>query len=307
MKAVSPVVSAALLGGLVLAVCLSSTSAQDPARQLGPYHGAVLRWKEDITLAAPVERQVAALHVEEGDPVTPGDVLMELDRAEAELAVAERRAAVARAEAEVALQEALLDESRAQLDAARYLRTKNAISEEEYRQAEVRVQVQEQRVLAAKRDLEQAKVALQQAELLLARHTIKSPIRGIVMRLFYRQGAYIDRSGQNGLRVCRLVRTDVIRAVVHVPLADSVRISRGAPVLFRLDMPQLRGTELASRTFRGRVTFLAEIDPVDGTRELWADIDNPDGVLQENMLGTLMVHPGTRPPTTARRSGSLRR
>lgn len=293
--------TAVVLGSLVLLATGSRVSAQRKPEALGPFAGAVLRWKEDITLAAPVERQVVALHVDEGDVVTRGQVLVELDDAEAALAVSERQAAVARAEAEVALQQALLDESLAQLEAARYLRNKNAISEEEYRQAEVRVKVQRQRVVAAERDLAAAKVALQQAELLLARHKIKSPINGTVMRVFYRTGAFLDRSGQNGLRVCRIVRTDVIRAIVRVPLQEAIRIPRGARAVFKVEMPQLRDTPLSERSFEGQVTFLAEIDPVDGTQEVWADIRNDGGLLQADMLGTLTVFLPPVPERTARR------
>lgn len=292
------VCAAALLLGAALSY---ESPAQAPSDGLGPYAGAVLSWKEDITLAAPFERQIALLHVDEGDIVKKDEVLVELDDAEAALAVAEREAAVARAEAEVALQQALLDESYAQLDAARYLRNKNAISEEEFRQAEVRVKVQRQRVIAAEKDLAAARVSLDQAKLILSRHKIKSPVDGTVLRVFYRQGAFVDRGSEHGLRLCRLVRTDVLRAIVRVPLRDAVRISRGAAAVFQIDMPQLQDTPLSARTFKGRVTFLGDIDPVDGTQEVWADIQNEDNLLQANMLGTLRIFgSGAAPRTVAK-------
>ena len=172
---------------------------------LGPYDGVVLDWKQRAVIASRFERQVVELAVEEGDYVKQGDVLARLDDQEAKLAVEERKAATSRARAEVALQRALLEESIAQLEANQYLREKNAISPEEYRQSQVRVQVQRQRVVAAERDLDQAEVALRQAQLLYEEHTIRSPMNARVVRVFYRKGSFVDRSGEHGMRLFELV------------------------------------------------------------------------------------------------------
>ncbi len=288
------------IAGLVVALASGGWSRAEPPLAdepgvLGPYDGVVLSWKQDITLAARFDRQLVELRVDEGDLVSAGDLLARLDDAEARLAVAERKAAVERAKAEVALQKALLEESRAQLEANAYLRRKNAISQEEYRQSEVRVQVQQQRVVAAERDLEQATVALAQAELLLQMHSIHSPINGRVVRVFYRRGAFIDRTGENGMRLFRIVNVDVLRAVARVPLADTLQVRRGQPVQFQVDMPSLRDTDLARKVFHGKVTFLGQIDPVDGTREIWADIRNEGRLLEAHMVGRLSILTGSQP------------
>ncbi len=262
---------------------------------LGPYDGVILSWKEDVTLAARFDRQLVELRVEEGDDVRAGDLLGRLDDEEAKLAVAERRAAVERAKAEVELQKALLEESQAQLEANAYLRQKNAISQEEYRQSEVRVHVQQQRVVAAERDLEQAKVALAQAELLLRMHSVRSPIDGRVVRVFYRRGAFVDRTGENGMKLFRIVNVDVLRAKARVPIEDALRVRRGAPVQFQVDMPSLRDSELRQTVFHGRVTFLGEIDPVDGTREIWADVVNEGRKLEAQMVGRLSILSSRQP------------
>jgi RND family efflux transporter MFP subunit len=284
-------VRASVVLAIVPVALLMTAFAQGPAPSgtLGPYT-TVLAWKDDIQVAAPLERHVSEILVQEGDLVQEGQPIVLLDDAEAKLQVAERQAALQRAEVEVALQEALLREGQAQLEAQRYLREKNAISPEEYRQAIVRVDVQAQRVKAAQRELEQAKVALDQAQLTLERHTVRSPISGRIVEVLQRKGSFLDRQSPPGLRVCRVVRVDVLRAVAYVPLRDAVHLRPGLPVELRLRMKSLEGTPLGKRRFSGHLTFLGEVDGTGERRQVWADVANPDGVLEAQMFCDMYVH-----------------
>lgn len=112
----------------VIAVEVRSVAFSDPVEALG-----TLKARESVTLTAKVTETVSAVHFEDGQVVSQGDLLVELTNAEEQALIAEGQARLAEAERQYervkslagqrSAAESLLDERRRDLDAARALLT----------------------------------------------------------------------------------------------------------------------------------------------------------------------------------------
>lgn len=216
-------------------------------------------WHGTATLEAEAEAEVVArvggivetIHVEEGDAVRAGDVLLELDRAELELEVARARAEVDRLAADHARSVAM--------------RKKELIS----REAHDRIRY----TLAA------AEAALAQAELQLRHATVRAPITGTVTARHVKLGNLIERHQP----VLHIARFTPLLAVVHVPERDLRRLAPGQPAELALDA-------WPERSFSGRVQRVSPVvDPETGTARVTIEVDAGQPELRPGMFARVRV------------------
>ena len=142
---------------------------------------------------------VAKLHVDAGDRVAPGQVLVELD---AELQTLELR----RREAELRQIEAALADSRRRLDEAERVRSANAISESEIATRRATVD-RDAAALAA------AQAAVQQQRSIVGRLSVKAPFAGVVSQRIAAVGEWINP----GDALLELIETNNLRFDFRVP------------------------------------------------------------------------------------------
>ncbi len=251
---------------------------------------------EDVDVPAEDSGALGVLHAEEGDLVEAGDRLatlddtaatLELERAESELEVARDLASndarIRFAEKAVAVAE------------AEYQRAKNSIAK--FEKAVSQTELDRLRLAAEKTviEVELAKREQHAAELearvkndvvRLARHyverrKINAPITGIVVQVNRRPGEWVETAET----VFRMVRVNRLRAEAFVDARLVSRQMAGRRVSVSLERAGKVG-----QTFSGKLVFVSpEINPVNGQVRIWAEVDNPDLILQPGQQASMVI------------------
>jgi HlyD family secretion protein len=259
---------------------------------------------------APVPTTVRRLLVKEGDHVKQGQLLLQLDDAEARSQAARALAQLKRAQAdlnavenggtqeEVLTLDAQLVKARAErdaaqrnLDAVRSLQQKNAASPGEVKDAENRVQAAQadlQLVQQKQKDRysqpEVAKVEAQKSEAqaaydaaqdVLAKSNVRAPFDGVVYALPVRQGVYVQ-AGELLLQEADLSRV-LVRAFVDEP--DVGRLAPGQKIEVTWDA-------VLGRIWQGTLNAVPSVVKLRGTRnvgETTTILENDDFKLLPNV------------------------
>jgi HlyD family secretion protein len=274
---------------------------------------------------APSATSVSKVYVKEGDAVKLGQLLLQLDDADARAGAARALAQVRAAEAdlkniqsggtreEVITNQAELTRARSELAAAqrnleavRKLQQTGASSPAELRDAEARLRSAQTQVSLleqkttnrfsgselerAKAALEQARAAYAAAQEVLSKFNIRSTISGNVYSLPVKQGAFVN-PGDLLAQVADL-RHLMVRAFVDEP--DLGRVAQGQPVKITWDA-------LPGRSWQGSVTQVPSTVAVRGSRtvgEVTSQIDNSDRKLLPNTNVSVVI-------TTAQHDNAL--
>jgi cobalt-zinc-cadmium efflux system membrane fusion protein len=144
-------------------------------------------------------------------------------------------------------------------------------------------------VLAARRDLDDARAALAAAEAALGvigtgadstgRYTLRSPIAGVIVR----RGATVGQLVGAEATLFEVVDTSAMWAEIDLPEFDLPGIAAGAHVTLRVD-------GLGERVFSGELGYVAPvIDPRTRTVAGRVALQNPDGLLRANAFGEATV------------------
>ena len=259
---------------------------------------------------APAPTTVKAVLVHEGDQVKPGQLLLELDDADARKQAAQAQAQIRDAEANLAAiehggsQEEVLttqaqlttakadrDTAQRNLDALKQLQQKGAASAGEVQDAQVRLETAQAQVnlfqqklssrysspevARAQALLDQARAAYSAAEDLLQHSAVKAPRAGTVYFLPVKQGAFVD-AGAMLVQVAALQDVQV-RAFVDEP--DIGRLGLGEKVTVTWDA-------MPGRSWTGSVSQVPTTVVKNGTRtvgEVICDVSNQDRKLLPNV------------------------
>ena len=210
--------------------------------------------KTQVDLQSEVTARILKIHVEEGDLVTKGQLLVELDEVQF-------RGAVDRAEALLTSQQASVlqatvnrDQAGRALNRALELKrtTPTLISDEAVEQAQQSFDVAEANLKASEAQLAQSRASLSEARDNLARTKLYAPIAGRVVRLAVEEGEVAvpgTFSRDVGL-LMRIADLSVIQALVKVDETDVVRLALGDSVSVSIDA-------FPDSQFAGRVTRIA--------------------------------------------------
>ncbi len=186
---------------------------------------------EVITLSPDVSGWVRELNVADTTRVKEGDVILQVDRARYEAALAKAKASLASAKATLSLKE---HESN-----RRGRLTNRAISEEERDSARLEAEV-------ARADVQQAEAAVQSAQLDLDRTRLVAPADGSILNMHLSQGNYVTA----GTAVMALIKDDSFYLSAYFQETKLQHVRPGDPVQITL----MSGNE----DFKGRVVGIGQ-------------------------------------------------
>lgn len=209
---------------------------------------AGLEAEEDIVIAAETTGPVQSLRFEEGDRVTDGEVLMEIDPETI-------KSALRRDQENLAVIERKL---------------------ERYRNLEKEGLVSRQDVDDLENSLVSAREALKTTKLQFKKSQPRSPLTGHVDELYVDRGEYVDP----GKPLVRLLKVDRLKVMADVPEKDIIYLSVGQKV-------KIIPARIHSETIEpvvGQISFIAyAADDVTRTYRTKIMIDNP-GNLRPGMI-----------------------
>ncbi|MEW6357654.1 MAG: efflux RND transporter periplasmic adaptor subunit [Planctomycetota bacterium] len=278
-----------------------------------------------VSVFSEVEGELKKLLVDEGDAVTQGQVIAQIDpeeleaaheRYKAALGVMSARAAQINApprpeelqKAKTQLDEANVRKQRAEADYTRQkeLFQRNISSRELLDAAEMSFAVATAQFNVAKADLDlvekgareeernvlaaqvkEADTQVHLAELRLRKATIKAPIAGIVDKRYFDQGAYVDTDKP----IFRIVDIRTVKVLANIPERDVAGTQAGMNVEVEVDA-------YPGRVFAGEVRRISPTVAADSrTAEIEVAIPNKEMQLKPGMFARVRIIVGEKKDT----------
>jgi len=238
----------------------------------------------DAVRTAEVRARVSGILLEktyqEGADVKAGDVLFKIDPAPLEAARDNAAAALARAEA-------TLHQSETQLTRYESLVSSNAVSKQNFDNAESAVKV-------AAAELKAAEAALKTAELNLGYATVTAPIAGRTSKAIVTEGALVGEDGPT--LMATIQQLDPIYLDFTQSSADMIALNRA---MKNGELSQVEPGKAAAQllledgseyALPGKILFSeATVDQTTGMVSLRAEFPNPDRVLLPGMFARVRV------------------
>jgi membrane fusion protein (multidrug efflux system) len=206
---------------------------------------------ESVEVTSKASNTVTAIRFEEGEEVERGEVLVQMDDAQARAALAEAQASLAR--------------SKSQYDRSSDLQSRQALSVAELEQVEASLKGDEARVAAAQARLDDT--------------VIRASFNGRTGFRHVSVGSFVSP----GTMITTLDDTSIIKLDFTVPETNLFVLRRGLPVT-------AVAAGLPDRKFTGTVTNMdSRVDPVTRSVTVRASLANPDGVLRQGMFMTVSL------------------
>jgi HlyD family secretion protein len=207
--------------------------------------------KTSVDISADITGRIIRIAVREGDEVSKGQFLIQIDPAEYQAAVTRAQAVVASTEATVLQTRANRDQAEREWKRAYQLTElgPNLIAPATAEQARTAFDVAEATYQSTRAQLEQSRASLQAARDNLSKTRLISPISGRVVRLAVEEGEVAvpgTFSRETGL-LMTVADLSVILAKVQVDETDVVRLAQDDSVEITIDA-------YPDTTFTGRVT-----------------------------------------------------
>jgi multidrug resistance efflux pump len=127
-----------------------------------------------------------------------------------------------------------------------------------------------------------ARKELEAAVDMVERHKIRSPLTGMVVKLFHHKGEWVQPNNANGDPVVHVVRLDKVR------IEGYANIREVAPAAIAGQRVEVDVTFAPGRRkpFKGDVVFVSPVIQANGLYQVWAEVSNE----QEN--GQWLLRPG---------------
>jgi HlyD family secretion protein len=201
--------------------------------------------KTDVQISAYIPAKITKLPVEEGDVVTRGQLLVQLDDTE-------YRAAVNRSRAELTSAGASMEQAQLVFNRQKELFGKKLSSEEQYDMARTDLDL-------AKARHQQATASLDQAKYNLSKTTMTSPMDGIVTSLNAEVGEIVMVGTMNNPGTVIMTVSDMseIETEVEVDETDIAQVALGQETEISVDA-------YPDTTFEGRVTEIGHTARISG-------------------------------------------
>ncbi|MSO19086.1 MAG: efflux RND transporter periplasmic adaptor subunit [Acidobacteria bacterium] len=312
-----PAVETAVVPDAPLAI-QSLVVSTEPVRREVEIVGT-LAGDQEVVVSSEVSGLVKVVRADLGDSVAQGQILIEMDATEYELAVARQRAALQEVLAQLGMQNATAKipeltgtssvrravaeaaDAKANFDRAQSLKTDGVLSQAAYDSAEARERtsqanysaaLEQARNLVARVDNLRAQLGL--AEQDLANTRVKAPFAGTIRERLVEVGQYVREQTP----LAAIASTNPLKLRADVPERFFPYVKAGADV--RVSVEAYSG-----ETFLGKITRLAgAVNPQSRTFSVEARVENGarrlrPGLFARAILDTDQVDPMMRVPATA--------
>ncbi len=213
-----------------------------------------VRPQTKVDLSSDITGKIVKLAVKEGQMVTKGQFLLQIDAQQAEAAVERMQASVASARAQLAQANANFAQARASYDRMAKMKQSSPllISDEQMEQLRTTSDVNKAQYDAAKHSVDQSSALLRDAQSALGKTSIYAPMSGRVTRLVVENGETAIQGTMNKDAATLLTIADmsVLETRVKVDETDVARISVGDSAVIQIDA-------FPDTTFVGKVTKIS--------------------------------------------------
>jgi HlyD family secretion protein len=227
-----------------------------------------VRPQTKVDLSADITGKITILSVKEGQMVSKGQFLLQIDPQQAEATVTRAEAAMAAAQAQAAQSKANLIQSQKSLERMSAMKKTNAqlVSDEQMEQLRTSVDVNEAMLESSTHLVEQSRAALKEARTMRGKTTIYAPMAGRVTRLNVEAGETAIQGTFNKDAATLLTISDmsVLETKVKVDETDVARISIGDSAVVQIDA-------FPDTTFVGKVTKISNSSVKGATVQQSAD------------------------------------
>ncbi len=244
--------------------------------------------------------RLVAMLKQEGDRVSQGEMIAQLDEVNARLASGQARAALEVARATLERARVAEKHARSEFERAQNLLTSGGITDQGFQAATVASQDAQAQVQLAQAQVDQAAEALALTEKHLRDCRIVAPISGEVERKLMNPGTWVD----GNTLLYKLVDNQRLELETYAASADLGQVAKGQKIRFSV-------AAYPEEVFEARITAVsAAVDPQNRSAVVRASVPNPGGKLKAGMFAKGKIVTGTTPdsvvvPFTAlwRRSG----
>lgn len=238
--------------------------------------------------------RINLINFEEGDRVSEGQILAELDHKDLDASLAASTARVARAKAALGEQEILIEQAESDKQRAEKLLPANAISVDEYDDARFTHQSAVARLRSLEAEVALAEAQEQQAEQLLENMFIRAPFDGTVISKDAEEGESILPGGTGGNSgrgsVATIADLDHLEIECDVQEGYISRVMRGQDVSITVDA-------VPDKKYHGIVQKIIPMgDRARATIKVRVEITDADELLFPEMSGTVFFLPDEPSP-----------
>jgi len=213
-----------------------------------------VRPQTKVDLSSDITGKIVRLAVKEGQIVTQGQFLLQIDPQQQEAAVQRVEAALASSRAQMAQAQANLLQAEKSYERTAQIKKANPqlISDENLEQLRTSVEVNQALFQAARHQVDQSLAAVRDARSSLGKTTIYAPMSGRVTRLNVENGetAIMGTLNKDAATLLTIADMSVLETKVKVDETDVARISIGDSAVIQIDA-------FPDTTFIGRVTKIS--------------------------------------------------
>ena len=215
----------------------------------------------DIGVYARISGHIEAIRYTEGQGISKGQPMFELDPAPFELALESAKAQLA--QASVLVKQTQHEEQR-----LKALRQQNAVSQRDYDTAKYAFE-------SAEASLKVAEANVKKAQLDISYAKIKAPITGVAGKALKQTGDYVAPG--SGQLLAKVVQLDPIRVVFGLAESEKVALNLHDAATVGATQVQLVNTEGNVAADQGLITYIApQISTTKATLEVRAEFANSD-------------------------------
>lgn len=217
-----------------------------------------------VDLSTQIDSIVETMHVERGDIVEKDQILVTLDSG-VERAAVESARARADANSDIRAGQVNVAFAERREERVQSLLEDNAVSTDQFDEVETETRLARLQLDQAEEATRLARLELHRAEETLRRHTIRSPIDGVVVQRYLSPGESVRFQP-----MLRLAQIDPLRVEVIVPVSAFGKISVGQRAIVQPEEPMVGN-------YQAKVTIVDRVaDAASGTFRVALDLPNPD-------------------------------